>query len=604
MLPIDASPLLISLATTVCATLVTFCLGLLAAWALYDSLSKLRPWIDGILTLPLVLPPTVVGFLLLLAFGRQSPIGRALAHIGVTIVFSWPATVLAATVIAFPLMYRTALGALEQVNPTLLQAARTLGASEWRVFRIVLLPLAAPGVIAGTVLAFARALGEFGATLMLAGNIPGRTQTMPIAIFSATESGDMRAAMLWVALIVVLSLAIIRLLNYERKSRPAPFAENGSAMTSAPAVSVCANCGGNGGLPPRLEVAVERRLENFTLQVSLEAAKGAVGLLGPSGSGKSMTLRMIAGVTTPDRGRIVLNGRVLFDSATRQNIPAARRRSGVVFQDYALFPHLTVAENVGFGLNALPPAERHARVERQLASLRISDLANRYPKELSGGQRQRVAIARCMAMEPDALLLDEPFAALDPHLRRQTEEHLRETLSAFNGVVIFVTHDMEEAFRFCTDLLVLSSGKVIAHGPKHQIFEQPRTVAAARLTGCKNIVAARRISPNRLAVEAWQCELAAAEELPETLTHLGYRSHQIVLQSDAGEINSFPCWLVSLSETPHEMTLYLRLHAEPKAGEAAHLQADVSKDIWRTLSARPQPWQIKLDPDRLLLLEE
>ena len=105
-------------------------------------------------------------------------------------------------------------------------------------------------------------------------------------------------------------------------------------------------------------------------------------------------------------------------------------------------------------------------------------------------------------------------------------------------------------------------------------------------------------------MEAWQCELAAAEELPETLTHLGYRSHQIVLQSDAGEINSFPCWLVSLSETPHEMTLYLRLHAEPKAGEAAHLQADVSKDIWRTLSARPQPWQIKLDPDRLLLLEE
>ncbi|MDE3062790.1 MAG: molybdate ABC transporter permease subunit, partial [Acidobacteriota bacterium] len=177
MLAIDASPLLISLATTVCATIATFCLGLLAAWALYDSRSKLRPWIDGVLTLPLVLPPTVVGFLLLLAFGRQSPLGRALAHIGVTIVFSWPATVLAATVIAFPPMYRTALGALEQVNPTLLEAARTLGASEPRIFRRILLPLAAPGILAGTILAFARALGEFGATLMLAGNIPGRTQT-------------------------------------------------------------------------------------------------------------------------------------------------------------------------------------------------------------------------------------------------------------------------------------------------------------------------------------------------------------------------------------------------------------------------------------------
>ena len=162
----------------------------------------------------------MVGFFLLLIFGRRSWVGQALEHLGITVVFSWPATVIAATVVAFPLMYRTALGAFEQVNPTLLQAARTLGAGEWRVFRRVLLPLAAPGVIAGTVLAFARALGEFGATLMLAGNIPGRTQTMPIAIFSAAESGDMSTAMVWVVLIVVLSLAIIRLLNYERKTRP------------------------------------------------------------------------------------------------------------------------------------------------------------------------------------------------------------------------------------------------------------------------------------------------------------------------------------------------------------------------------------------------
>lgn len=144
-------------------------------------------WIDCILTLPLVLPPTVVGFFLLLLFGRRSPVGHLLEHLGILIVFSWPATVIAATVIAFPLMYRTALGAMEQVNPTLLEAARTLGASEARIFRRVLLPLAAPGVLAGTVLSLARALGEFGATMMLAGNIPGRTQTMPIAIFSAAK---------------------------------------------------------------------------------------------------------------------------------------------------------------------------------------------------------------------------------------------------------------------------------------------------------------------------------------------------------------------------------------------------------------------------------
>ena len=601
-LPVDPSPLVISIATTCAATTVTFFLGMTAARLMYRAHDAWRAWIDGILTLPLVLPPTVVGFFLLLIFGRRSWIGHALEQVGITIAFSWPATVIAATVIAFPLMYRTTLGAFEQVNPTLLQAARTLGASEWIVFRRVLFPLAGPGVVAGTVLAFARALGEFGATLMLAGNIPGRTQTMPVAIFSAAESGDMRVAMVWVGLIVVLSLAIIRLLNYEKKTRPAlselPAPENG--LRPAAIVTSFQNSSTSGG---KLEMSVERRLENFTLEVSLDTGAGAIGLLGPSGSGKTMTLRMIAGITTPDRGRIVLNGRVLFDSDSRTNLPPARRRIGMVFQDYALFPHLTVSENVGFGLGSLPPNQRRMRVEQQLALVRIADLANRFPREISGGQRQRVAIARCMAMEPDALLLDEPFAALDPHLRRQTEEQLRETLSGFKGAVVFVTHDMEEAFRFCTDLLVLNHGSVIARGPKHELFERPRTLAAARLTGCKNIAEAARAGDHRVAVHAWSCELISNEPVPERLTHVGYRSHQVVFQERAGEPNTFPCWLVSMSEAPHEMTLYLRLQAKPEPGEGAHLQADVPKDIWRTLRDRPQPWHITLDPARLLLLE-
>ena len=237
---------------------------------------------------------------------------------------------------------------------------------------------------------------------------------------------------------------------------------------------------------------------------------------------------------------------------------------------------------------------------KQLERMGIAELANRNPSELSGGQRQRVAIARCMAIEPDALLFDEPFAALDPHLRRQTEEQLRETLADYNGTVIFVTHDMEEAFRFCTDLLVLDRGKVIARGPKHEIFEQPGTVATARLTGCKNIVPARRIGPEQISVEAWGCELAMKE--PDELTHVGIRSHQIMFQPTATGENIFPCWLVTTSEAPHEMTLYLRLHAAPKAGDAPHLQADIPKEIWRRLSDEPQPWNVKLDADRLLLL--
>jgi molybdate transport system permease protein len=608
MLLIDLSPLFISLATTCAATIATFFLGLMAARLMFGMEGRFRAWIDGLLTLPLVLPPTVVGFFLLLIFGRRSFIGQALSEIGITIVFSWPATVIAATVVAFPLMYRTSLGAFEQVNPTLLDAARTLGASEGRVFRKVLLPLAAPGVLAGTVLAFARALGEFGATLMLAGNIPGRTQTMPMAIFSDVEGGDMLGAFLWVSLIVLLSLGIIRLLHWQiRPGRPARAHGAGAAAPGDAAAQEELPARSRGTDEPAtsstIEVDVKKRLKNFSMEVAFQSGQGAVGLLGPSGAGKSMTLRMIAGIVAPDSGQIVLNGRVLFDSEKGRNISAARRRIGVVFQDYALFPHMTVAENVGFGLSALPKWEREERVTSQLESMHIEELAGRYPSEISGGQRQRVAIARCMATDPDALLFDEPFAALDPHLRRRLEEQLRETLAGYEGAVIFVTHDMEEAFRFCSDLLVLDGGQVIASGPKHQLFERPQTVAAAQLTGCKNIAEAWRAGTNRIAVGAWNCELQTVGPVPHTLTHVGIRSHQLVFQPAAKDVNTFLCWLVSTSEAPHEVTLYLRLHAPPRPGETANLQADVPKELWRALNALPQPWQVKLDPARLLMLE-
>ena len=208
------SPLWVSLATSCTATLLAFFLGVGAAAAMRRYEGRACGLFDGILTLPLVLPPTVVGFFLLLMFGRRSPIGAVLEQAGLRIAFSWPATVIAATVVAFPLMYRAALGAFEQVNSQLIDAAYTLGASEWQAFRRVMLPLARPGLVAGTVLTFARALGEFGATLMLAGNIPGRTQTMPVAIFFAAEGGDMRGALVWVVSIIGISLVTITALNY------------------------------------------------------------------------------------------------------------------------------------------------------------------------------------------------------------------------------------------------------------------------------------------------------------------------------------------------------------------------------------------------------
>ncbi|MGA8869545.1 MAG: molybdate ABC transporter permease subunit [Candidatus Acidiferrales bacterium] len=207
--PMDWSPVRISLETSVMATLITLAVGLAAAAWRERRRGPAAALVDGIFLLPLVLPPTVVGFLLLLLFGRNGPLGKLLLRFGATVVFSWPATVIAAAAVSFPLMYLTARAALEQVDSRFLEAARTLGASEWRVFSEIALPLAWPGVLAGTVLSFARALGEFGATLMLAGNIPGRTATIPVAIYFAVESDDMTRAFAWCAIDVAISLALL-----------------------------------------------------------------------------------------------------------------------------------------------------------------------------------------------------------------------------------------------------------------------------------------------------------------------------------------------------------------------------------------------------------
>jgi molybdate transport system permease protein len=206
---LDLSPLWISLRTALVATALTFVLAVAAAGWRSRRRSRLWLFIDGALLLPLVLPPTVVGFLLLVIFGRTGPVGCLLWRIGVTVVFSWPATVIAATVVAFPLIYLAAAGALELIEPSILEAARTLGASEWEVFVRVALPLARPGILAGTVLGFARALGEFGATLMLAGNIPGRTETIPVAIYFAIEAGDTRQALIWACVVLLISFAVL-----------------------------------------------------------------------------------------------------------------------------------------------------------------------------------------------------------------------------------------------------------------------------------------------------------------------------------------------------------------------------------------------------------
>ena len=210
---LDWSPLIISLKTGVVATAIAFFLGILIAEKLMYSGRTARSVLDGILTLPLVLPPTVVGFFLLLAFGKRSAIGKFLLQFDVSLVFTWKATVIAAVVVSLPLMYRTARGAFEQLDQNILYAARTLGISEWRIFWRVLLPNARQGILAGLVLSFTRALGEFGATIMFAGNIPGVTQTMSTAIYAAVQASDYDLAFQWAIGLVIFSLVFVVAMN-------------------------------------------------------------------------------------------------------------------------------------------------------------------------------------------------------------------------------------------------------------------------------------------------------------------------------------------------------------------------------------------------------
>lgn len=210
----DFSPAWISIKVTLTATAIVFFLGLVIAWLMTNYNGRWKGLIDGILTLPLVLPPTVAGFGILLLIGKNGPIGNFLEIFGVNIIFSWYAAVIAAVVVAFPLMYKTTMGAFEQIDPNILSAARTLGASEVKVFWRVAVPVARPGIAAATALTFARCLGEFGATLMVAGSIPGKTETIPIAIYFATQGGEMQVALIWVLIIFAISLTVLVINNY------------------------------------------------------------------------------------------------------------------------------------------------------------------------------------------------------------------------------------------------------------------------------------------------------------------------------------------------------------------------------------------------------
>lgn len=219
----DISPLIISIKTSLVATLITFILGIIISYKIFWYKGRYESLIDTMLTLPLVLPPTVVGFFILITIGKNGPVGMILKTIDINLIFTWTATVISAVIVSFPIMYRSLKSSFEQIDNNIIFAAKTLGLSEKEIFMKIMLPISYPGIIGAVILSFARAIGEFGATLMIAGNIPGKTQTMPIAIFFAVESGDMNKAMIWVMIIIGISAIVITISNFISKSRDKKF---------------------------------------------------------------------------------------------------------------------------------------------------------------------------------------------------------------------------------------------------------------------------------------------------------------------------------------------------------------------------------------------
>ena len=613
--PEDWSPLWVSLKTAGLSAVVTAGLGLLAAWWMMKRRGAWGRWVwglaDGMLTLPLVLPPTVVGFFLLLLLGRGGLVGRSLAVFDIAVVFTWGAVVVAAVVVSFPLMYKTSLAALEQVDPGLVDAARTLGASEWRIFWQVLLPLAWPGILAGVVLAFARSLGEFGATLMVGGSILGTTQTMPIALFFAAEAGRLDVALVWVGVMVAVALGAIALINSAgrqgRARRSLLWAKQGFNWIYFDCLEI-GGCRQALRMPsavcqkgaPGLAVGVSKVLSSFCLEVCFEASSQPLGILGASGAGKSLMLRCIAGLERPTKGRVVLNGRVLFDLEKGVDVAARDRKVGFVFQNYALFPHLTVAQNIAFGMYETDRRERLKGVVGYLEQMGLSGLGDRYPDRLSGGQQQRVALARALATEPDILLLDEPLAALDTYLRSRIEKLLIETLADYRGITLLVTHKLEEAYRICSRLVVLSEGKVLAADTKEEIFWRPPAFEVAQVTECKNFSRVRAVGEGQVEAVDWDCVLETGAEVVGK-TWLGVRAHHIQFSVRPGKSNTFPAWIAAVSETQHRVTVYLKLHGAPVSAQDYHLQAEVYREKWNRLKDTV-PLFVRFDPACLILM--
>jgi molybdate transport system ATP-binding protein len=348
-----------------------------------------------------------------------------------------------------------------------------------------------------------------------------------------------------------------------------------------------------------LTVDIRKNLGSFRLDIRLESESGTLALLGASGCGKSMTLKCIAGIETPDEGKIILDGVTLFDSARKINLPPQKRKTGYLFQNCALFPNMTAARNILCGLHGeKDQARRQQRLRQLIGAFRLEGLEERYPAQLSGGQQQRVAIARILASEPKLILLDEPFSALDSHLKWQLEQELGELLSGFDGGVLLVSHNRNEVFRLSDSVAVLSGGRVAETGGKHEIFAAPRTYAACQLTGCKNISRITRVSDREIYAEDWGVTLRTGQAVTGE-RFAGIRASQLAACSDPDTENAFAYDLVKELEDPSG---YIRLIRKKDAPEAALIRWELPREEYEAV--RGFPHYAAIPPQKLLLLQE
>jgi len=358
----------------------------------------------------------------------------------------------------------------------------------------------------------------------------------------------------------------------------------------------------------RLYADIHRKIGDFELNVLIESSAKRVGILGASGSGKSMTLRSIAGIEDVDSGHIEINGRVLYDSDIRTDLKPQKRNVGYMFQNYALFPTMTVMQNVMAGLKG-SKAENTEKAQKMLSRFGMQGFEDRLPGELSGGQQQRVALARIMVTEPELILLDEPFSALDGYLRDHMQVEMMEMLEDYPGQVVMVSHSRDELYRFSEELFVIRHGSVLRHDATQAVFRDPQRIEVAKLTGCKNFSDAVVKDPHTVEAITWGIDLHFEKEISKDINHIGYRAHYFEPVWGVRQDNCIRFDLAREDVLPFERNYYVF----PEKAYAGHEPVDVTYDdllCWfvqgeeqRVLEEKGMPDYLRLNEEHILLLE-